>query len=179
MEVWVSSKSLPSFPPADAHGWRCLNFTHTPTLYPALEAPSSIDCYSLESLYANGDKSEPHVRPWSPAKLSGAGCTANVGMRTPFFFLPPFLLQSVWTTPKQEVHFLFFLKKDLAASVFSPKLTCATHYPLTLVYTRTVLKPFSRVREFKRNYSSVIKLYKDIFIWRYFKNTRTGTADSI
>lgn len=46
-----------------------------------------------------------------------------------FFFLPPFLLQSVWTTPKQEVHFLFFLKKDLAASIFSAKLACATHYP--------------------------------------------------
>lgn len=48
-----------------------------------------------------------------------------------FFSLP--FSSSLWTTPKQEVHFLFFLKKDLAASVFSSKLTCTTHYPLPLV----------------------------------------------
>lgn len=73
-----------------------------------------------ESLYANGDKNEPHVRLRSPAKRPGVGCTANVGMRTPFSssLLPPFL-HSLWTTPKQEVHFLFFLKKDHAASVLS------------------------------------------------------------
>lgn len=92
------------------------------TLYPELvfSAP-------LGSLSLGGDETEPHVR------LSGVphddapefGCSANVGMRTPFFFpppsspplplpplsLPPFL-RSLQTTPKQEVHFLFFLKRE-------------------------------------------------------------------
>lgn len=103
---------------------------------------------------------------------------SQCGNAHPLLFLPPFLLQSVWTTPKQEVHFLFFLKKDLAASVFSSKLTCATHYPLTLVCTCTALKRFPRVRTFKRNYSSIIKLYKDIS-QTCFESTRMDTADSI
>lgn len=85
------------------------------TLYPELADAV------FGSLSLGGDETEPHVR------LSGVphddaaefGCSANVGMRTPFFFflllspslLPPFL-RSLQTTPKQEVHFLFFLKRE-------------------------------------------------------------------
>lgn len=129
VEVWVSSESLPSLSHRQTHTDGDVWTLRTRRYFiPLWKLFFPIDFYSFESLYANSDKSEPHVGSWSPAKPSGAGCTANVGMRTPFFFLPPFLLQSVWTTPKQEVHFLFFLKKDLVASVFSSKLTCTTHY---------------------------------------------------
>lgn len=67
-----------------------------------------------------------------PQSAFGAGCTANAGMRTPFSpapSLPPSLpppLLSLWTTPKQEVHFFFVFpkiktkqKKNRTALVFT------------------------------------------------------------
>lgn len=131
VEVWVSSKASPLFltnrrTRMEMTGLR----TQKPTLYPV---SNRFFLFPQESLYANGDKTEPHVRLWSPAKRSGVGCTANVGMRTPFSssLLPPFL-QSVDHPETGSSLFVFLKKKDHAASVLPSNLTCTTRYPLKL-----------------------------------------------
>lgn len=91
VKVWVSSESLPSHQQTHADGddWTLRTRRHFILLHVRLFHR----LFSSRLLDANGDKTEPHVRSWSPAKLSGVGCTANVGMRTPFSpsLLLPFL----------------------------------------------------------------------------------------
>lgn len=113
-----------------------------------------------ESLYAHGSRIEPHVRLWSPAKRPGVCCTANAVMRTPFSstLLPPFL-HSLWTTPKQEVHFLFFLNKKNPTDSFRPRLTCTAGYPTRRTHFQSLSYLFCNTSIFM---IMSVNLYKDI-----------------
>lgn len=108
-------------------------FTESHTLSSLLSHKGFSGVFSSpsESLHAHGQKIEPHVRLRSPAKRPGAGRAANAVMRTPFSssLLPPPSLHSLWTTPKQEVHFLFFLKKKRKSKITLLHLALSYHAP--------------------------------------------------
>ena len=132
-------------------------FTRTPKLYPAFS-----DTLFHRLFWVTSRKRWQNWTPCSAmesrkAPWSWFAHTANVGMRTPFSSSLPPSLRSLWTTPKQEVHFLFFLKKGPRCLSSALKVTVRHTAPI-LSFSRSPFSP----NKHKYIRSDTVKLYKDI-----------------
>lgn len=114
VEVWVSSKSLPSLSHRRTHTDGDVWTLRTRRYFiPLWKFFSFIDVCSFESLYANGDKSEPHVRSVESRKALRSWLHSQCGNAHPLlFFLSPSLSPPVCVDHPETGSSLFvFLKK--------------------------------------------------------------------